>query len=75
VDVRAGVMSRTELNVEYDSEMRPISATCTRCGGKMPQPPANLQNSADIIVWLSEKYIEHRKLKHSQDERRRIPRD
>jgi len=68
-------MNRTELNVEYDSEMRPISATCTRCGEKMPQPPTDLQNSADIIVWLSEKYAEHRKLKHSQDDRRRVPRD
>jgi hypothetical protein len=67
--------SRTELNVEYDSEMRPVSATCTGCGEKMPQPPANLQKAADIIGWLSEKYVEHRKLKRSQDDRGQVPRD
>jgi hypothetical protein len=69
------VMNRTELNVEYDSEMRPISATCTRCREKMPTPPADLIDPADIIVWLSEKYVEHRKLKHAQDDGRRVPRD
>jgi hypothetical protein len=68
-------MSRTELQIEYNEEMKPISATCTACGEKMPKPPGELQNSADVIVWLSEKYIEHRKLKHSQDDRRRVPRD
>jgi|KBSMisStandDraft_5_1062788.scaffolds.fasta_scaffold29187_5 hypothetical protein len=68
-------MSRTELNVEYDGEMRPISATCTGCREKMPTPPADLIDPADIIVWLSNQYIEHRRLKHSKDDRRRVPRD
>jgi hypothetical protein len=69
------MMIRTELKIDYDDEMRPISATCTGCGEKMPKPPADLQDSADIVVWSSEKYIEHRKLKHSEDDRRRFPRD
>jgi len=68
-------MTRTELKFEYDDHARPISATCAACGERMPEPPPDLQNPADIIVWTSEKYIEHRKLKHSQDERRRTPRD
>jgi hypothetical protein len=67
-------MSRTELKFDYDDCARPISATCTACGEKMPKPPAELQSPADIIMWSAEKYIEHRKLKHSQDDRRRTPR-
>jgi len=68
-------MIRTELKFEYDLRAMPISAKCTACGERMPEPPEDLQNPADIIVWSSEKYIEHRNLKHSQDDRRRIPRD
>ena len=69
-------MTRTELRITYDGMMMPISGTCSGCGEMMPLPPANLQNSADVIVWLSGKYIEHRSLKHSQQEdRRRVPRD
>jgi hypothetical protein len=69
------MMSRTELKFEYDDEAKPISATCTACGEKMPKPPRDLQNSADIIMWSAEKYIGHRNLKHSHDDRRRFPRD
>ena len=68
----------TELKIEYDDEMKPISATCIACGEKMPLPPAklsNLNDSADTIFWFSQRYIEHRKLKHSSDDRRRVPRD
>jgi hypothetical protein len=68
-------MYRTELKVEYNAEMKPTSASCTACGEKMPKSPADLENPADIIVWLSGKYIEHKRAKHSQDERRRVPRD
>jgi len=72
------MMIRTELKIGYDNTMKPISATCIACGEKMPLPPAklyNLNESADTIVWFSERYIEHRRLKHSQDDRRRIRRD
>jgi len=68
-------MNRTELKISYDKAMKPISATCTVCGERMPSPPAELQNSADIIMWLSEKYIEHQKLKHVHQDRRRFARD
>lgn len=68
-------MSRTELKIEYDGQMKPIRAVCNGCGEKMPLPLADLQNAADIIVWFSNKYLDHRKLKHSNDERRRLPRD
>jgi len=65
----------TELKINYDAEMNPASASCTACGEKMPLPPVDLKNSADVIVWFSGKYIEHRSLKHSHDDRRRVPRD
>lgn len=65
----------TDLKVTYDGNMKPIRATCTGCGEKMPPPPPNLQKSADILMWLSEKYTEHRSLRHSEDDSKRIPRD
>jgi hypothetical protein len=46
--------------------MNPVSAACTASGEKVPLPPADVENSADIVVGLSRKYIEHRRLKHSQ---------
>jgi len=61
-------MNRTELKVDYNKEMKPISARCTGCREPMPTPSPDLVNSADIIVWLSNQYIEHRRLKHSQDD-------
>jgi hypothetical protein len=41
----------------------------------MPRPPADIVNSADIILWFSVKFIEHRRLKHLHEDRRRVPRD
>ena len=75
MDIRAAGMSRTELKFEYDTKSRPISATCGTCGEKMPDAPAQIDQAADRIMWLSERYIEHRKLKHSSEDRRRMPRD
>jgi len=37
--------------------------------------PKDLENPADIITWSFEKFIEHRTLKHSQEDRRRIARE
>jgi hypothetical protein len=68
-------MYRTELKVNYDATMKPVSGSCTACGDKMPKPIDTLENPADIIMWLSEKYIEHRELKHSNGERRRVSRE
>jgi hypothetical protein len=59
---------RTELRFVYDENMRPISATCTACGERMPKPDPALENSADIIMFFSKKYFEHRNLKHRSDD-------
>lgn len=67
--------SRTELHLEYDSEMMPVSASCGACGEKMPASPTDLRDSAEVIKWLSMAYLEHRTRQHSQDDRRRNPRD
>ena len=69
------MMSKAELEIDYDQEMKPISAMCTACREMMLEPPADIVNSADIVLWLSVKFIEHRRLNHSQDDRRRIRRD
>jgi hypothetical protein len=58
---------RTELRFAYDHNMRPFSATCTGCGEKMPISPSIIKDSADIVMWLSQRYLEHRKLKHGND--------
>jgi len=63
-------MSKAELNIAYDNTMKPVSAMCTGCRETMPQPPVDLQQSADVIEWFSQKYIEHRNQKHSQDDGR-----
>ena len=67
-------LSRTELKIEYDHTMMPVSATCSACSERMPQAPADLKTAADIIVWISGKYLDHRTMKHSNDDGRRIPR-
>jgi hypothetical protein len=65
----------TELKIEYDGRSgrfpRPVPFVGERCRPRLQI----LQNPADIIVWLSEQYVEHRRPKHSQDDRRRVPRD
>jgi len=68
-------MRMTELQIDYDDHARPISATCTACGEKMSNFPKDLENPADIITWSFEKFIEHRTLRHSQEDRRRIARE
>ena len=74
MDIGAGLML-SELKIEYIEDMKPVSATCGGCGENMPTPPAEVVNSADIIMWLSKQYVDHCRQKHSQDDRRRIPRD
>ena len=31
----------------------------------MPKSPGSLKDSADIVMWLSKRYIEHKTLKHN----------
>ncbi|WP_162601615.1 hypothetical protein [Occallatibacter savannae] len=59
-----------ELKLKYDPEMKPVSAWCSLCGEKMPDVPANLRDSGEIIMWMSMEFIEHRTLKHSNEDRR-----
>jgi hypothetical protein len=61
-------LSRAESKIDYDQEMKPVSAMCTACREMMPKPPADIVNSADIILWFSFKFIEHRRLKHLRDD-------
>jgi hypothetical protein len=64
--------TRTELSFGYDRNMKPISGYCTRCGEMMPKPPPDLRSSADIVYWLSQQFLEHKKLKHSQPDKKEI---
>lgn len=54
----------TELVFTYDECMVPRWAQCSRCGERMPLPPLNLIDPADIILWYSGQFLEHKKLKH-----------
>jgi len=55
---------RTELAISYDDDLLPVSAACTHCGEKMPKPVAGLDFPADIILWFSARFLEHKRLKH-----------
>jgi hypothetical protein len=55
---------RPKFKVTYDRAAKPVSATCAECNELMPPPPVELQNSADIFRWMSDKYVEHLRLKH-----------
>ena len=56
---------KTELAFSYDQRMRPVSAKCSLCGEGMPAPASELSAPADIVFWLAQKFVEHKKLKHS----------
>ena len=53
-----------ELAIRYDHNLRPESAQCSSCGHPMPKPPSDLNDTAAIIQWFSDHFIEHRKEKH-----------
>jgi hypothetical protein len=53
-----------ELTIRYDHNLSPVSAQCSSCGQQMPPSPSDLHDSADIVQWFSDHFIEHRKLKH-----------
>jgi hypothetical protein len=54
-----------ELVIRYDHDLRPKSAQCSSCGHPMPPPPPDFDDSADIVQWFSNQFIEHRKEKHA----------
>ena len=53
---------RTELTISYDDDFFPLSAICTYCGEQMPKP--DVKTAAEIILWFSVQFLEHKKLKH-----------
>ena len=55
----------SELVFIYDAEMRPVSAKCSLCGQLMQPPPSTLLDAADMVLWLSQQFLEHKRIKHS----------
>jgi len=55
---------RTELAISYDDDMLPVSARCTHCGERMPKPVEGLEFPADIVLWFSVRFLEHKRRKH-----------
>ena len=53
----------SELSFIYDADMRPVSARCSRCRQLMPPPPSALRDAGDMVMWLSQQFIEHKRLK------------
>ena len=49
-----------ELTIRYGHDLRPESAECSSCGKQMPQPPSELTDSSEIVLWFSGHFIEHR---------------
>jgi len=56
---------RRELQFIYDPDMRPVSARCSLCSELMPMPPSTLRDAADTVMWMSQRFIEHKRLNHS----------
>jgi hypothetical protein len=55
---------RTELAINYDSRMHPLSARCKECGAAMRSADPKLKDPIDIILWFSQLYVEHRRAMH-----------
>ena len=54
----------SELTFIYDAEMRPVAARCSICRKLMPPPPSHLRDAADMVLWLSEQFILHKRKEH-----------
>jgi hypothetical protein len=59
----SGVM-RGELCFNYDEEMHPVSAKCSRCGQLFEPPSSTLRDAVEITRLLSQEFIEHKRLNH-----------
>lgn len=55
---------KTELAFSYDQRMHPVAAKCRLCGEGMPAPEPDLGSPADIVFWLAQRFIQHKKRKH-----------
>ena len=49
-----------ELTIKYGPASYVVSAACSLCGEKMPQPDANLELSAERVQWFSERFLAHK---------------
>lgn len=54
----------TELAFFYGQGKYPVSAKCRLCGDSMPQSSEELPSLADTVLWLSQRFIEHKQQKH-----------
>lgn len=57
---------KSELVFQYDDSSFVISAKCSLCGDKMPQPPANVTLSRDRVLWFAKRFLEHKKQLHAE---------
>jgi hypothetical protein len=55
---------RTELAIIYDDDMLPVSAACKHCGEGMPKPDAGFESAAEMILWFSVQFLEHKRHWH-----------
>jgi hypothetical protein len=54
-----------ELALIYDAHIHPIAAKCTACNEEMPAPSPELYDAVEAITWLSMRFVQHTRLKHS----------
>jgi len=57
---------KTELAFSYDDSMRPTSARCKLCGQVIASPVAELTSPAEIVMQMSERFLEHKKQQHPE---------
>jgi transcription elongation factor Elf1 len=57
-----------ELKFEYDAASFVKSAYCSICSERMPTPNPSVTNSADRVLWFAQRFIEHKKQRHSETE-------
>ncbi|WP_162601897.1 hypothetical protein [Occallatibacter savannae] len=53
-----------ELTLRYDNNLHPVSAQCSACGQLMPDPPPEVIDAPDVILWFSGHFIEHKRRHH-----------
>jgi len=63
------MVPKTELAINYDDDIFPVSAVCTHCGEKMPKPAKGVKTAAEIILWFSVRFLEHKRVKHPTSRR------
>jgi len=64
---------RSELAFAYDKNSFPISANCRRCGEEMPKCDPSVIDSADVVLWFAQQYLEHKLRKHASEDPVKAP--